>query len=250
MRTLSEREIWDSIYQKFQGFNEADNAFYSRIIQTISKFLGKEQSMLEVGSGSGYLVSYFQNKNFLSVGLDRSLTPIKIASTVFGAKNLIIGDMFCLPFKDNSFDLVWNEGVIEHFKEPKNIQACKEMARVSKKYVIVAVPSKNPIWLARKTILKIINRWPYGYEESYSLSRLTKLFSKSGLKVLDIVGIRTMPPVKERKRLKDILSLITLTLPVSSKSIGKLARSSLEFESRHKTYARIFGYAIMAIGIK
>jgi ubiquinone/menaquinone biosynthesis C-methylase UbiE len=247
---MSRREIWDKIYQKFDGFNELDNVFYARLIETITRYIKDEQNILEVGSGSGYLVSYFQNKNLFSVGLDRSVVPVKVAKKKFGVKNMILGDMFNLPFRDNSFDIVWNEGVIEHFADPKNIQACKEMARVSRKYVIVAVPNKNPVWLIRKTILKITNKWPYGYEESYSISRLKNLFHAVGLKVEEIVGIRILPPIKEVKKAKDLLALATLTFPISSKNIKMLAKNSLSLESRHKTCAKIFGYAIMGIGKK
>lgn len=246
---MSTREVWDRIYQKFEGFNKLDNIFYTRLIEIIAKYANDSQSVLEVGSGSGYLVSFFQ-KHLFSVGLDRSVTPLKVAKTQFGAKNLILGDMFHLPFRDNSFDIVWNEGVIEHFIEPKNLQACKEMKRVSRKYVIVAVPNKNPIWLIRKVVLRIINKWPYGYEESYSVQRLRKMMCQTGLKVEDILGIRILPPVKEAKRFRDLLALFTFTLPLSSKNITKLVNDSLSIENNHRTLAKIFGYAIIGIGRK
>lgn len=211
---MSTPETWDKIYSNFSEFNPIDNAFYQRLIQILLDSIGDSKSILEVGSGSGFLTSYFQKQHFASYGLDRSIMPLKVAKEKFNVKNLVQGDMFNIPCKSNSFDVVWNEGVLEHFKFPKNLEACKEMVRVSKKYVIIAVPNKFTIWPIRKTLLKISGKWPYGYEESYSKNRLVSLMKQAGLEIIDTQGVRILPPIKERNRISDILSLGMLTLPL------------------------------------
>jgi len=40
------------------------------------------------------------------------------------------GDGFSLPFKDESFDVVYSEGVIEHFPIDRSTQMIREHARV------------------------------------------------------------------------------------------------------------------------
>ncbi len=227
---MSTPEIWDKIYSEFTEFNSLDDAFYQRLIQILLDSIGDSKSILEVGSGSGFLVSFFQNQKFDSFGIDRSIMALNVAKEKFDVKNLIQGDMFHIPYKSNSFDVVWNEGVLEHFKHPMNLEACKEMVRVSKNYVIIAVPNKYTIWPVRKTLLKIIGKWPYGYEESYSKNRLVTLMKKAGLEIINVHGVRILPPIKERNRISDILSLGMLTLPLKKSTIKRLAKNSVIFE--------------------
>jgi hypothetical protein len=124
------------------------------------------------------------------------------------------------------------------------------MCRVAKNLVIIAVPNKYTVWPIRKTLLKAAKKWSYGYEESYSPSRLKKLMEASGLKVEAIKGIRIMPPIKERKKFSDLLALGTLTLPLSKKSVENISKKSVRFEEKHELFTKLFGYEIIAIGRK
>ncbi len=247
---MSTPETWDKIYGEFSEFNPIDDSFYQRLIQILLDSIKSSKSILEVGSGSGFLASLLQKQNFDSFGMDRSISPLRVAKEKFGVNNLIQGDMFKIPFQSNSFDVVWNEGVLEHFKFPKNLEACKEMARVSKKFVIIAVPNKLTIWPIRKTLLKSIGKWPYGYEESYTKNRLISLMQKAELDVVSIHGVRILPPIKELKKLSDLLSLCMFTLPLKKSTIERLAKNSIKFEENHKLLTRLFGYEIIAIGKK
>ena len=56
---MSTPEIWDKIYSEFTEFNSLDDAFYQRLIQILLDSIGDSKSILEVGSGSGFLVSFF-----------------------------------------------------------------------------------------------------------------------------------------------------------------------------------------------
>lgn len=247
---MSTPETWDKIYDNFENFNSVDHAFYDRLTSILTSETKNLSSVLEVGSGSGILVSFFEKSGLFSVGMDRSIMPLNIAKSNFGASNLISGDMFQIPFKSNSFDVVWNEGVLEHFKDPQNLAACKEMTRVSKNLVIIAVPNRYTVWPVRKTLLKATKKWPYGYEESYSPNRLKRLMENAGLTVEAIKGVRIMPPIKERKKFSDFLALGTFTLPLSKKSVESISKKSVAFESKHELLTKLFGYEIIAVGRK
>jgi ubiquinone/menaquinone biosynthesis C-methylase UbiE len=53
------------------------------------------------------------------------------------------GDVTNLLFPNNSFDLVVCTEVLEHIKPEKLEQACNELSRVSKKYLLIGVPYKQ-----------------------------------------------------------------------------------------------------------
>lgn len=223
------KSVWDKIYERYEGPDALNRYIYSRLAKILRKYVKKGGSILEAGSGSGYMVSYFQNRGYFSVGLDLHSSPLKIARSRFKAKNLVMGDIFNLPFKDSSFDLVWNEGVLEHFELKKSIQACKEMARVSKKYVIVDVPNKYSSFTVEKIIYKLLGRWQYGYEESYTPKRLEHLMENAGLQVIGFYGVCLLPPLPK-------------------KLIPKLLNFFSNLENSHPTFTKMFGYHLVAVG--
>ena len=78
-----------------------------------------------------------------------------------------------LPFEDGSFDIVTSRGMLEHLKEPE--EAIAEMARVSKKYVIL-------IWFLLPQKKEIICLHKNGYYRNiYSVDRIRKCLDDNGL---------------------------------------------------------------------
>ena len=96
----------------------------------------------------------------------------------------LCGDCFKLPFKDNTFDLVWSQGLIEHFKNPKEI--IKEHLRVCKKNgkVLISVPYKYSyifLWwyFTRLKFLSFLWLWPD--QEFYTKKKFKKLVKVIGI---------------------------------------------------------------------
>ena len=73
---------------------------------------------------------------------------------------------------------------------------------------------------------------------------------KAGLEIVDVHGVRILPPIKERNKISDILSLAMLTLPLKKSTIKRLAKNSIIFEKNHSLLTQIFGYEILAVGKK
>lgn len=100
--------------------------------------------------------------------------------------NYVKGDVYLIPFK-KEFDLVWNDGVIEHFEKPEDI--IKLMAKKTKKdgWVIVTVPAK---WTLHTLIVRPWRRYIrknyefdiWGKEKSFSETELKLLMQKAGLR--------------------------------------------------------------------
>jgi len=100
--------------------------------------------ILEAGCGSGiYLGLLKKNREIETVGMDFSKSSIKLAKK--NCDNLVLGDIRYLPFKKNSFDIIFNQGVMEHFSEKEFRDILREFKRVSKKILII-VPSKTSIF--------------------------------------------------------------------------------------------------------
>lgn len=98
-------------------------------------------NILEVGCGFGRNIKFL-----LENGVTASITGIDLSrSMIANAKNyldnskvkLITGDINNLPFKNNSYDLVFTHGVLMHVKSNVVEKAIAELLRVSKKKVIL-----------------------------------------------------------------------------------------------------------------
>lgn len=76
---------------------------------------------LEVGCGRGSLSAYFADDGWDCTLLDLSSSAIERAQEAFSKAKLSasfdVGDCLHLPYGDNSFDLVFSIGLLEHFED-------------------------------------------------------------------------------------------------------------------------------------
>jgi len=88
--------------------------------------------VLEVGCGRGSLSCYFSDAGYDCTLLDISKGAVGAAQRLFEANNLkgtfVVGDTNMLPFDDNSFNVVFSIGLLEHFEDIE--QPIKEQIRV------------------------------------------------------------------------------------------------------------------------
>ena len=242
------KNVCDRIYKNYKEPDIINKYIYSKLIRVLEKYIIPGESILEAGCGSGYMVSYFQNQGHYSVGLDIHSQPLKVAKRIFGVENLKKGDLFNLPFKNSSFDIVWNEGVLEHFKINKSVEAAKEMARVSKKYVIIDVPNRYSPFVITKILKKMTGRWSYGYEESYSSGRLRYLMKRAELEVIGVYGVHLAPPMCIWKGWRSIISLLFLMIPLPERAIIKILDRIGKIENNHPILTRFLSFHLVMIG--
>jgi len=122
---------------------------------------------LEAGSGYG-LTSLLLGEMVKKTLLDLELSPLMTARTIFSRQQdngkYIAGDLLNMPFPDNSFDVVFNSGVLEHFSFSQRKQALQEMLRVCKSgsSIIAAIPNHFSIPYRYAYLYKQkLGRWPY-----------------------------------------------------------------------------------------
>ena len=95
--------------------------------------------VLDLGCGDGYLANLIAEKNYCDVTCaDVSEVALNIAKAR-GLKVIKASIDEPLPFPENSFDYVIATEVLEHIIKTES--ALSEMARVSKKYLLVSIPN-------------------------------------------------------------------------------------------------------------
>lgn len=166
---------------------------------------------MEIGCGSFFIGQILAKKCRLVVGIDFSLKALEIARQMLkdqGIENFVLihGDIFNMPLKSESVNLIYGGGVIEHFQ--KTEECIKELFRVTSKKGIVlnAVPILNigsltyrQIWgnipnfpilkqLAEFIHIKLLKEkhMVFGYEMSFLKRKLEKIHLKVGFKKVSI----------------------------------------------------------------
>ena len=184
---------WDNVWKKKKVVSDYSLKLYG-FLENYSYKIKKDSKILEIGCGSGGGLKQF--KDHFIVGLDISDEALKLSKKY--TNNLIRADLFKLPFKDESFDLVYSSGLLEHFKIEKSKEAMMEIKRVTKKggEIIIILPNSHCGWyrLFKKIMIKA-KKWDFGYEEDYSVNKMKKLVNIPNLKIERFFGLQALLPL-------------------------------------------------------
>ena len=170
---------------EYQSTNLKKYAIRNPIVRRlINSFLAKIKlasqgydSVIEAGCGEGFVLNNLDVS--FKVGVDISFDALLWAKNNFGNINFLQGDIYTLPFADDSSQLVLALEVLEHLESPEN--AIKELKRVSCDTVIISVPYE-PFFrlgnLARgKHILRIGNHPEH--IQQFNKRRFKKIISEN-----------------------------------------------------------------------
>ena len=126
------------------GFTDLSNQYCnSRYKKEIEKHINPNMNILEIGCGTGLMLSTIKAKKRTGCDLSEKL----IKQFKHNGVKLIQADAEDMPFKDNQYDLVYNINLLEHVPNPK--KAVKEAIRVLKKKgkYIAITPNGDIGWL-------------------------------------------------------------------------------------------------------
>src|SRR3990170_4574036 len=168
---LGQAGCWDDLWSSSHVTTQLDSLSQS----VISILLGlrsswKDVLLLEAGSGSGRISLQLAALGARVHLLDMCLEALRLASRQGGGTkcDLIQGNLLKLPFADESFDIAWNGGVLEHLDSLELEHAIGEMARVTKPagFVVSFNPNRKSVaYRLGKRLHERRGTWRYGFEE-------------------------------------------------------------------------------------
>ncbi|MFH1061439.1 MAG: class I SAM-dependent methyltransferase, partial [Candidatus Omnitrophota bacterium] len=204
MRVDSKKDMWQRSWEKQAQIKPEDilyTRFTKRAYKNFKRFIDQNDKLiLETGCGTGRLCCLLGESfyNARIIGIDITQESLDIANKLkeyLGVSNVDFkkGDLFKLDYPDEYFDVVFNDGGIEHFpleQENNYNDALREMIRVLKPggKIIVDVPNWNCFahtfykWFLKKTG----KGYEYGYEKSFKRRELISLFKSHGLEQLQL----------------------------------------------------------------
>lgn len=192
-------ELWDRIWSKNQITSDY-SIRYLDFMRGIEQSLPARSTVCEAGCGTGQTLQIFSPRH-RTIGLDISANALCIAKN--NCDTPLQGDIFQIPIRSETCDLVYNSGVIEHFPYPANVRALSEMARITRRggQIIVIVPNTLCLWYKLgKEVAYRFNRFEFGYEEDYSPGRLKRTFEEVGINVTRCFGLQATPVLATNER--------------------------------------------------
>lgn len=126
----------------------AKKHYFERDYDHLSRFIGyhfeiravldlKPQTVLEVGMGNGLVADYLKQRGIAvqTIDIDAALAPD------------YLGSVTAMPIPDASFDVVLASLVLEHLPFNDVGRALREIARVSRRFAVIAVPDARPSFI-------------------------------------------------------------------------------------------------------
>ena len=137
--------------------------------------LSQGDRVLDVGCGTGFgtegLLQYTDDVH----GLDQSIHQMEKAFAKFGRTdqvNFYRGDAERLPFKDDTFDVVWSSGSIEYWPDPvAALEECRRIAKPGGQVLIV-----GPNYPSRTVFQKLADAFMLFYDEGEA----DRMFEEAG----------------------------------------------------------------------
>lgn len=174
---------WNNEWKDFRKpnfFGQRLHKEQKNIIRKILREIKIKRSVriLDMGCGSGRTLKWFREFGFKnSIGIDSSKNSIELCKRRGFRinKDVFLMDGTKTKFNGKSFDLVFADGLLEHFKDFSPF--VKEMCRLSKKYVLITQPNHFSFY---GRILTLLNRHCNVHEYSYKMRDFINAFRKFG----------------------------------------------------------------------
>jgi len=183
---------WDEIWKDFKGLNwfgrrlkKEERKVLKKILEEIK--LPKEAKVIDVGCGSGFTLSFFREFGYKnSIGIDNSKNSLKVCEKFFNfkkGKDIFFMNARNIKFPDNSFDLVFSDGLLEHFEDFTDI--AKEFCRISKSWILLFQPNQTSFFGKIRRFEENFIRVSWEKEYLYKKENYVKVFYKFGFKLVN-----------------------------------------------------------------
>lgn len=166
-----------------------------RIIDILDRYTDNGMVVLDAGCGSGFFSNYFISKNCKVYSLDYSRKALEITRKITRNRSFeylsrdLLDDSLRFEFR-STFDLIFTDGLFEHFKKEEQEKIMKTFMAMKKRQglIITFVPNRYSFWtIIRPIFMRGIKETPF------TLQELTSFVHRLGQKIIERGGINVLP---------------------------------------------------------
>ena len=217
-RRVSTLDHWESYWRSHANLDQtySTGGRLAREIQSDGPVAGRR--VLEVGAGSGRDTMALARAGAVAVVVDYAPMSLELVARQSREQGvpvaLVRADALAMPFRDGAFAVVFHQGLLEHFRDPRPLLA--ECARVTERggRMVVDVPQTFHAYTAMKQILIALDRWFAGWERQFTPAELERLVAASGLTVRRTYGEWMVPGLAYRVVREVLKRGLRLALPL------------------------------------
>ncbi len=207
--------------------------------------------VLEVGAGSGRDSVTLAGAGAVSILLDYSAASLEVARGVASRAgtrvHLVRADALRMPFRDGTFQVVFHQGLLEHFRDPMPL--LRENVRVlgSGGVLLVDVPQRFHLYTVLKHFLIALGTWFAGWETEFTIGELEGLMRRAGVTVIRRYGDWMVPGLFYRSLRVVLLRSRVARLPLYPPPVPVVSRV-LSFARERFRKTRVSFYTYFVIG--
>jgi SAM-dependent methyltransferase len=175
-----------------------------------------EPQLLEVGAGSATVSRLLARKlRGTFYALDILPEAVAVAGKALDREQvsgvqLLVADVHDAPFPDGAFDIVFSQGLIEHFTDPGGVFLAQARLVKMGGQLVINVPQKYNLFTLYKHWRMRHGNWPPGWEREYSPRQLIALGRGFGFAECAVDGYGSFAGQATTRLLRSILSPTTL----------------------------------------
>lgn len=180
-----DQQVWNRFWDRKNDLSKVYPSSHSVLHTLTSQFDVRGLHILEVGAGTGRDSAQLARLGARVQVLDFADSSLRIVSELKNSEKLdnltlVRGDAFNAPFPDGTFDIVFHQGLAEHFRDP--LPLLRENHRILKKggHCLCDVPQTVHPYTIIKHILIAMDKWFAGWETQFTMPELKKTMQLAG----------------------------------------------------------------------
>ncbi len=209
---------WESYWRAHADIQETYSTGGRLVREILADGDVRGKRIMEVGAGSGRDAIGLVEAGAAGFVLDYSPASLELVRRQAAARgvaiHLVRADALAMPFRDGTFDVVFHQGLLEHFRDPMPLT--RENARVTKRggRVVFDVPQTFHLYTLMKQTMILFNVWFAGWETQFTPAGLENVLTRAGLVVRRTYGEWMVPGLFYRVLRESLKRAFGVKLPL------------------------------------
>jgi ubiquinone/menaquinone biosynthesis C-methylase UbiE len=147
---MNHNKIFNIIAREYGWFFNRQVKMYTELLEKFGFFnvVSKDKKIVDAGCGTGALAFVLASHGYHVTALDASSKMIEVAKKKVNHEkvNFVLGDIFDMPFEDQSFDVILTSYVVHGFKKDQRAKLYMQFAKKAKEQVLIIEFSNKRRW--------------------------------------------------------------------------------------------------------